>query len=44
MVEKLWLGPVIHLGGAVGSMPVRRAVDLGLNPVSGENFAFTLII
>ena len=23
--EKFWLGPVICLGGIVGSMPVRRA-------------------
>ena len=38
VTEKFWLGPVVHLGGTVVSIPVRRAGDLGSNPGPGENF------
>ena len=41
--ENFWLGPMVHLDGAVRSTPVNRAGDLGLNPGPGENFSLKLI-
>ena len=38
-----WLGPVIHLGGGVGSTPAHRSGVLGSNPGPGEKFSLKLI-
>ena len=40
--EKLWLGPVIYLGGTVRSAPTHTAEDLGSNPGHGEKFSLKL--
>ena len=40
--HKFWLGPAICLGGAVGSMPLYRAVDPGLSPSPGAKFPLKL--
>ena len=36
--EKLWVVPVVRLGGSVGSAPACRAGDPGSNPGPDENF------
>ena len=37
--ENIWFGPVIRLGGAVGSAPACRAWDPGSNSGPGDNFS-----
>ena len=39
---KVWFGPVIRLGGTVGSAPERRAGDPSSNPGPGENFSLKI--
>ena len=40
--ENLWLGPVVRMGGAVGSVPAHIARDPGSNASSGENLCLKI--
>ena len=44
LTEKFWFGPLISLGGAVGSTPTRRAGDPGSNPGPYVTFSLKLTL